>query len=214
VRFPLKDTVGMRVALLCSIFLLTPHFIGKAQTQTPVNFETCNKRVELIVGLPPISKLSPTDAEHILAALSKDLTSWRNVTGWYLEIPAGTSEHDYLLQAMTYAPIPGGKPGERLMLIRFENGCGAHGNCATWIMSLTGENARSMVPWSKEGSSSSASSAWGMLVEPRMDSSYPDIALLAHISGSETAVATYREKNGMYSGGSGSACAEVLQHPE
>lgn len=158
---------------------------------------SCPGRVESLTDAKTINALDTRDRARLLRALGNDVVEMGKQDVARTERNA-EAYRQYFATWLEFAEVPGGAPGERLLVVRYDSNtvCGAYENCPTWIVSLTHSGARSLVPW-RPGMGTSTTGAWGVAIQNEQGQRYPALMFLTHLDAYQTAVACYR-KSGKY----------------
>lgn len=174
----------------------------------------CTAKVESLINVETINGLAPAERSKVLHALADDMVEMgkQDIARTDRSVAAYSR---YFARWLEFATVPGGQPGERLLLVRYDSHtvCGAYENCPTWIVGLTRSGARSLVPW-RPSMGTSATGAWGVAIQQQPRNSYPELMLLTHLDAYQTAVACYRNNGKNYIAVKCSPqCAHFLDKP-
>ncbi len=204
----LSDMVLVMRFLVSVIHLLsTP--LSRSQEQP--TYESCRENVKLFYNAPPILTLPAKERSGIIQAVLPDLKA--------LEARMGFDQQDMtpknLASLLRYTVLATGTAGERVAAVTFQDpsGCGNHGQCTAYLVGIGPRGVRSLVPENGQFGLS-VGGTWGTAVILRKESAYPDLLVLATVSGSEVAVACYRWQGNSYIGNCDVPCKQVLAHPD
>ena len=189
------------------LLLITP----LALPQDQVTGESCRASEKLFYNSPSISTLTASERSGIIRTVLPDLKKSQANMG--MDTAGLTPQH--LGSMLRYTELAVAAGGERVAAITFRDPdqCGNHGQCTSYLLGIGPTGVRSLVPETKQ-SGLSVGGSWGAAVLPRGGSTYPDLLVLATISGSEVAVACYRWQGKLYDGSCNVPCSQILAHPD
>jgi hypothetical protein len=173
----------------------------------------CQAKIEDFANAKPILRLPAGEAAEIVHALLPDVSRYYKRVGGN----ADNLQPDRLPALLWFTAIPGGRAGERLMVVRLvDDSCGAHFNCVAYVISFTpAGGARSALVGRDPSFGEGAGGASDVGVLQKSGSSYPDLLFLAHISAFETAVSCFTWQVNRYMHGPCTPeCAHFLDQPQ
>lgn len=172
---------------------------GACRAQTVGSSPECPVAIESLKDSTPFSLLDRDKQARVVRALRDDIAEMADIDVEGSSL-GRAAYRDYFISHLQYKYVPGTTPAEQLLLVRYDSNtvCGQYDNCPVWIVRLTHNGARSMVPWQDQHLGTSAGGGWGVSIGPRPGSEYPDLILLAYLSSTQTGFACYRESRGRY----------------
>jgi hypothetical protein len=205
--------VGLRMKFLATVIILLTlsSALSPVTAQERATPESCRESEKLFYNAPPISILSAKEQSGIIRVVRPDLQTSESKMGFDPQdlTPAR------LLSLLRYTELALGTAGERIAVVTFQdpNGCGNHGQCTGYLVAVGPHGVRSLAPKTKQFGLS-IGATWGAAVLPRKESAYPDLLVLATVSGSEVAVGCYRWQGTAYDRNCDVPCAQLLAHPD
>jgi hypothetical protein len=148
----------------------------------------CQAKIERFASAKPIAVLPPGERAEVVHALLPDLS------GFYKLVGGNTNDLQpgRLQGLLHFTVIPGGRAGERLMVVRLvDDSCGAHFNCVAYVISYTSAGARSVLVGRDPSFGESAGGASDVGILQKLGSNYPDLLFIAHISAFEAALSCF-----------------------
>ena len=185
--------------------------IPLALAQDKATFESCRESEKLFYNAAPVSTLPAKERSGIIDVVLPDLKN--------SEAKMGFDTKDLTPQRLgsllRYTELAVETTGERVAAVTFQDPgeCGNHGQCTGYLLGIGPHGVRPLLPKTAPFGIS-IGGTWGAAVLPREGSTYPDLLVLATVSGSEVAVACYRWQGTIYGGNCDVPCAKLLAHPD
>lgn len=147
----------------------------------------CPARIDHFSGAKRVIELPRGEASEIVRALSPEISRFYRIGGG----DARNLRPERLERLLQFTPVPGGRTGERLMVVRLvDDSCGAHFNCVAYVIAVSPAGAKSILI-GRESLGESAGGAADLGIIRRSGSAYPDLLFISHASAYEAPISCF-----------------------